>query len=44
MDSTQLSMRWIPVTDASGRAHMEAVWITEETQAPAVGHATTQAA
>ena len=25
----QLSMRWIPVTDASGRTHMEAVWITE---------------
>ncbi len=24
-----LSMRWIPVTDASGRTHMEAVWITE---------------
>jgi hypothetical protein len=24
----RLSMRWIPVADASGRTHMEAVWIT----------------
>lgn len=23
----QLEMRWIPVTDATGRTHMEAVWI-----------------
>jgi hypothetical protein len=44
MDSTQLSMRWIPVTDASGRAHMEAVWITEGAEAPAANHAATQAA
>jgi hypothetical protein len=44
MDSTQLSMRWIPVTDASGRAHMEAVWITEDAEAPATTQATTQAA
>lgn len=42
MDSNQLSMRWIPVTDASGRAHMEAVWISAAAthEAPA----TTQAA
>ena len=26
-----LSMRWIPVADASGRTHMEAVWISETT-------------
>lgn len=24
-----LSMRWIPVADASGRTRLEAVWITE---------------
>ena len=32
MESTQgsgLSMRWLPVEDASGRTHMEAVWIVE---------------
>ena len=40
MDSNQLTMRWIPVTDASGRAHMEAVWITETaTEAPAATQA-----
>ncbi len=33
METNQLSMRWIPVTDTSGRTHMEAVWITEA-QAP----------
>jgi hypothetical protein len=44
MDSTRLSMRWIPVTDASGRSHLEAVWITEDSEAPAANHATTQAA
>jgi hypothetical protein len=27
--ATSLSMRWIPVADASGRMHMEAVWISE---------------
>jgi hypothetical protein len=41
MDSTQLSMRWIPVTDASGRSHMEAVWIAE---AAVAAPAATQAA
>ena len=41
MESTRLSMRWIPVTDASGRTHMEAVWITEEAAAVATS---TQAA
>lgn len=25
--STRLEMRWVPVTDASGRTRMEAVWI-----------------
>jgi hypothetical protein len=35
MDSNQLTMRWIPVTDASGRTHLEAVWIAEAAQAPA---------
>jgi hypothetical protein len=29
METTPLTMRWVPVTDASGRTHMEAVWITE---------------
>lgn len=29
METNQLSMRWIPVTDASGRTRLEAVWITE---------------
>ena len=24
-----LSMRWLPVQDASGRTHLEAVWITD---------------
>jgi hypothetical protein len=28
-------MRWIPVTDASGRTHLEAVWITETAPAAA---------
>jgi hypothetical protein len=26
MTSTALSMHWIPVTDASGRPRLEAVW------------------
>jgi len=38
METNQLSMRWIPVTDASGRTHMEAVWITET---PVVAQAST---
>lgn len=29
METNQLSMRWIPVTDESGRTHMECIWITE---------------
>ena len=36
-------MRWIPVADASGRTHMEAVWITE-TAPVEVPAATTYAA
>jgi hypothetical protein len=36
MESTQLTMRWIPVTDPSGRTHLEAVWITETTESSAV--------
>jgi len=40
METNQLSMRWIPVTDASGRTHMECVWITDE----AAPQASTQAA
>ena len=32
MTSNPLSLRWIPVTDASGRTRMEAVWA----QAPEV--------
>jgi hypothetical protein len=23
----ELEMRWVPVTDAQGRTHMEAVWV-----------------
>ena len=38
METNQLSMRWVPVTDESGRTHMEAVWITER-QAPASNQA-----
>jgi hypothetical protein len=29
METNQLSMRWVPVTDTSGRTHVEAVWVTE---------------
>lgn len=25
--TTRLEMRWVPVTDAHGRTHMEAVWV-----------------
>ena len=39
METNQLSMRWIPVADASGRTHMEAVWITESTAAEAAAAA-----
>lgn len=36
----RLSMRWLPVVDARGRTHMEAIWI-----APALrAHPTTHAA
>jgi hypothetical protein len=43
METNQLTLRWVPVTDTSGRTHMEAVWITE-TPAPAQLPAATQAA
>ena len=36
METNQLSMRWLPVTDASGRTHMEAVWISGESAAASV--------
>lgn len=36
--STRLEMRWIPVTDANGRTHMEAVWV-EVGQPTAAAHA-----
>lgn len=36
--STRLEMRWVPVTDVSGRTHMEAVWI-EVGQPTAAAHA-----
>jgi len=26
--SNELTMRWVPVVDARGRTHMEAVWVT----------------
>jgi hypothetical protein len=26
--STELMMQWVPVVDAQGRTHMEAVWVT----------------
>ncbi len=35
--SNRLEMRWMPVTDANGRTHMEAVWI--EVGRPAIAHA-----
>jgi hypothetical protein len=37
MKSTLLTLRWIPVTDASGRTRMEAVWAesSDATAAPA---------
>lgn len=28
----QLVMKWLPVVDASGRTHMEAVWIDAATR------------
>lgn len=31
MRGSGLSMRWIPVADASGRTRMEVVWITAAT-------------
>lgn len=31
--SSQLEMRWLPVTDETGRTHLEAHWVE-------VGHAT----
>lgn len=35
--SNRLEMRWMPVTDANGRTHMEAVWI--EVGRPVIAHA-----
>lgn len=35
----QLEVRWVPVTDASGRTHMEACWITAEPKARMVAAA-----
>ena len=29
--SEELTMRWVPVVDAHGRTHMEAVWVTPRT-------------
>ena len=43
METTQLSMRWIPVADATGRTHLECVWVTE-TPAPAAASAAPHAA
>jgi hypothetical protein len=40
--ANNLTLRWIPVVDASGRTRMEAVWITET--AAEVPTATTYAA
>ena len=31
--SGRLEVRWVPVTDERGRTHMEACWITVESQA-----------
>ncbi|GAB3243705.1 hypothetical protein [Nocardioides dilutus] len=44
MTSTQLSMRWLPVADASGRTRLEAVWATQATPATEAPAAPTQAA
>ena len=32
-ESTRLEMRWLPVIDARGRTHMEAVWILPDAHA-----------
>lgn len=34
-----LEMRWLPVTDADGRTHMEACWITVGPAQAPVAHA-----
>lgn len=35
-----LEVRWIPVTDAAGREHMEACWVSvDEVSSPAISHA-----
>lgn len=35
-NETRLVQRWVPVTDASGRVHMEARWVAEAVEsAPA---------
>lgn len=38
MKTNDLTMRWVPVTDESGRTHLEAVWIIE-TEAPSATQA-----
>jgi hypothetical protein len=41
-DSERLEMRWLPVTDPSGRTRMEAIWVAVApgaSQAPAITHA-----
>lgn len=38
MTDEHLEQRWVPVTDETGRTHMEAVWITVG------GHASASAA
>ena len=41
MDDTneRLEMRWVPVTDAQGREHMEARWITTGQEHAPAAHA-----
>jgi hypothetical protein len=36
---SQLEMRWIPVTDRTGRTRMEAVWIVPTTAADRITEA-----
>jgi hypothetical protein len=42
--ASDLLMRWVPVTDASGRTHMEAVWVAPKPARPQVQPATSHAA
>lgn len=32
--SAQLSLHWVPVVDAAGRPHLEAVWATTPASVP----------